>query len=149
MPTFKSTFNILKRPDEDEVFNPNWMDSDKLILPPNPSWDYGREMTIEDVDIWEVIYESSGGYGVYASWCPYAEFYLITAGWHPLRYGQTINDRIIETYYGPMAQQKVQSRMKQLGIPVILHQHWVEPDEMWLHTKPHDTQKTIIIPNSN
>ena len=49
MPFFKSTYNILKRPDEDEVFDPNWMDSDTLKLPKHKEWDYGRQMYIEDV----------------------------------------------------------------------------------------------------
>ena len=77
MPFFKSTKDILKSPWEDELFNPNWMDSDKLVLPPSKEWDYSRELSIEDVDIWEVISEMSGPSGIYASWLPYAEFYII------------------------------------------------------------------------
>jgi hypothetical protein len=145
MPIFKSTHNILKKPDEDEVFNPNWMDSDKLVLPPNPEWDYNRALTIEDVDIWEVLYEASGGIGAYASWCPYAEFYMITSGWLPLQPGQRYNDRIVETFYGANAQAEVQIRMIQLGIPFTLTQHWVEPEHMWLYHKS-ESDKTILLP---
>jgi len=134
MPFFKSTFNILKTPWEDEVFNPNWLDSDKLVLPPNPSWDYNRDMIIEDVDIWEVLYEASGGVGVYASWCPYAEFYLLTLGiksknQNPLH----ADERNIETFYGQGAQRKVLSRCQTLGIPLTINDVWVDEKDLWLH----------------
>ena len=53
---FRSTQNIFS--DLGEIFEPNWMDSDKIVLPPNPKWDYSRPLQIEDVDIWEVIWEA-------------------------------------------------------------------------------------------
>jgi hypothetical protein len=128
MPFFKSTYNILKTPWEDEVFNPNWMDSNKLSFPPKNDWDYAREMQIEDVDIWEVIFQGGGGYGLYAAWSPFAEFYMITNGW----IGNT-NTPNIETYYGPGAQKLIQKRVKELNFPIRLNKIWVEPDEMWLY----------------
>ena len=130
MPFFKSTYNILKKPNEDEVFNPNWMDSDKLILPPKTNWDYQREMQIEDVNIWEVIYQQGGGFGVYAAWDPYAEFYLIT------NHHFTIKDNAIETYYGPGSQKIVQEKMRKMDIPFVINQIWVEPEDMWLYQNP-------------
>lgn len=136
MPFFKTTYNILIKQDEDELFNDNWMDSDKLILPPKIEWDYSREMQIEDVDIWEVIYEQTNGFGVYASWLPYAEFYLITSGnTNHLRMinGVPYGDRIWETYYGKGADKKVQSRMRELNIPFSLNKKWVEPEKVWLY----------------
>ena len=69
---FKTTQNIFK--DFEEYFDPNWMDSNSLILPPKKEWDYKRPMQIEDVDLWEVIYEQGGAVGVYASYNPFAEF---------------------------------------------------------------------------
>ncbi len=135
MPFFKSTYNILKRPDDDEVYNENWMDSDKLVLPPCIAWDYQRELNIDDVDIWEVIYEQSGGIGVYAAWLPYAEFYMITAGWKDLQIGDYVNDRIIETYYGNGSLDCVKKRAKDLNIPLPSNHYWVNDDEMWLYKK--------------
>jgi hypothetical protein len=146
MPFFKSTYNILVTPWEDEVFESKWHDSNKLILPPggpddkSSLWDYNREMTIEDVDIWEVIYEESGGKGVYASWKPWAEFYMITTGWIP----NTYNSRIIEVYYGPEAQTDAYKRTKQLGWPIGLNSVWVENDELWLYEKPKELKKIIF-----
>jgi hypothetical protein len=123
---FKSTHNIFK--DFGEVFDPNWMDSDKLVLPPKREWDYSRDLQIEDVDIWEVIAEAGGGWGVYASWSPYAEFYLIRTGWQ-----NELTGNGTEVYYGAGAQAAVQKRMKELGFMVSLNQHWVEPEDMWLY----------------
>lgn len=121
---FKSTANIFK--DFGEVFESKWMDSNKIEVPPHPDWDYSRELQIDDIDIWEVIYEQGGGMGVYAAWCPNAEFYLVRTGWW-----NAPND--IETYYGAGANAKVQARMKELGIPFVTHEVWVEPEEMWLY----------------
>jgi hypothetical protein len=125
---FKSTQNIFK--DFGEVFDINWMDSDKVIYPPKYDWDYARELQIDDVDIWEVIYEQGGAVGVYAAWCPYAEFYLIRTGWQNIKpetnYG-------VETYYGPGAQQKVQNRMREMNIPFFTNKIWVDPEDMWLY----------------
>jgi hypothetical protein len=128
MPFFKSTYNILTAPWEDELFNPNWMDSDNLILPESKEWDYSRELQIENVDIWEVLYEASGGIGVYAAWMPMAEFYMITTGIKK----QTLNERIIETYYGKNADKKVYNRCLELNIPLQLKERWIEPENMWL-----------------
>jgi hypothetical protein len=121
---FKSTQNIFK--DLEEVFESKWMDSNKVEVPPHPEWDYSRELQLEDVDIWEVIYEQGGGVGVYAAWCPYAEFYLVRTGWWNVP-----ND--IETYYGKGAQKTVQKRMADLGIPYITNKIWVEPEDMYLY----------------
>jgi hypothetical protein len=136
VPFFKTTYNILIKSDEDELFNENWMDSDKLILPVNKKWDYKREMEIEDVDIWEVIYQASGGIGVYAAYDPYAEFYMITSGF--TERSKEINnvlycEKIIETHYGGNVQQKVQKRINDLKIPISLKKIWVDPEEMWLY----------------
>lgn len=118
---FRSTANIFK--DFGEIFDPNWMDSDKLVLPPKKNWDYLRELQVEDVNIWEVIWEAGGGWGLYASWDPYAEFYLLNA------------NGISETFYGSGCQKSLIKRLEQLNIPVQLHKIWVEPEDMWLYTE--------------
>ena len=150
MPQFRSTYNILTKYDEDEVHDSNWFDSDKMILPPKTNWDYGREMQIEDVDIWEIINEQSDGVGVYAAWAPYAEFYMLTTGndyKNETRYvrGTPYYHRQIETFYGPGAQKKLYRRCKELGINLSVYNTYVEKEDMWLHeekTQP----KTIILP---
>ncbi len=73
MPFFKTTHNIIN--DNQEYFDDKWMDSDKLILPPKEEWTYDRELTIDDIDLWEVIYENN--FGIYGAYSPHAEFYMI------------------------------------------------------------------------
>jgi hypothetical protein len=135
MPFFKTTQNILV--DGGEYFDPNWMDSDKLILPPYQEWDYSRELRIEDVNLWEVLYQQGGGFGIFASWDPYAEFYIIRVGFE-----KESNGHGIETYYGAGASNLVFNRAKELGIDLMLSQHWVEPEKMWLFENP--KQKIIF-----
>jgi len=134
---WKSTHNIFT--DFQEVFEENWMNYDTIQTPPHPNWDYSRELHIEDVDIWEVVFEQGGGVGIYASWCPYAEFYLIRTGW-----ANELKGNGIETYYGPGANTAVQIRAKELGIPLSINKVWVDPEEMWLYEKP--TANTLILP---
>lgn len=123
MPFFKTTDNIFK--DKKEYFDPNWMDSDTVILPPRREWDYSRLMQIEDVDLWEVIYEA--GSCIYAAWSPFAEFYMVM----PLVAEN--NAHSIELYYGPGANAMVRKRMKEMGMIVPNVQAWIEPEDMWLY----------------
>jgi hypothetical protein len=153
MPFFKSTYNILTKCDEDEVFESKYETSGEVLLPPKKDWNYQRTMQIEDVDIWEVIYEGSGGIGMYAAWQPYAEFYLLTTGInfkngpHYFKNNSTGPDTIpywsrnIETFYGPEAGKKAYHRASQLGIPIHVNTIWVDDDEMWLHQPAPETKK--------
>jgi hypothetical protein len=138
MPFFKTTFNILNKNDEDELYDESWMESYSLILPETKNWDYSRELSVDDIDIWEVIYEASDGIGVYAAYRPYAEMYMITIGFDssvdPRIYGDFLYPhKIVETYYGKNAQKMVQERMIQLGIPFSTNYIWVENEDMWMY----------------
>ena len=115
------------------------MDSDTLKLPPSVPWTYDRELKIEDIDIWEVLFQGSGGWGIYAAWMPYAEFYMITKGW---TYNGSL---IIETHYGAGAQEEVKKRAKSLKIKLNETEVWVEPEEMWLYADKDKPSKSIII----
>lgn len=152
MPFFRTNKNIFVNTQEDELYNPNIYDSDKLVLPPGgpddpkAQWDYNRPMTIEDVDIWEMIYWEGGGLGVYASWLPYAEFYMITP--HGLLWWENRSDKKVELFYGPGANFKVMKRIRQLGLPIRENKVWVEQDDMWLYNPTPEEQllpKKIII----
>jgi len=104
MPRFKSTQNILK--DNSEVYDSNWFDKPFLELPPSPIWDNKKQMQVEDVDIWEVLSEQGGPSGVYAAWCPYAEFYMVV-----------IKGIIDSTYYGKGSDKYAAKRLDELNIP--------------------------------
>jgi len=126
MPIFKSTANILKTVNKDEVFNPDWMNYNTIQTPPKFDWDYSRELQIEDIDIWEVIYEGFSGTCLYAAWSPYAEFYMFLYGMDPSK-------AQIETFYGKNANKEVIKKIKELKIPIAINSIWVDDDEMWLY----------------
>jgi hypothetical protein len=126
MPRFKSNANLFKYLDEE--WDHNWLDKPSIFVPATKKWTYDREMTIDDVDIWEIIYEESGGKGVYASHIPLAEFYLICIGWR--EDGRTPE---WETYYGPGAELQVRKRMEELKYPYGLYEVWIEEEDMWLY----------------
>lgn len=124
MPFFKTTQNILLN--NGEYFDENWLDSNSLILPPSKKWDYSRELNIDDIDIWEVIWMAGGGNGIYAAWMPYAEFYLITKG------NYYTGEISIETFYGKNAEKKIIKKMKEMNIHFSLNKRWVDEEEAWL-----------------
>jgi hypothetical protein len=144
----KTTKNIFAEPWRDELQKTKWEGGpcpikDKKILP--PQWDYTREMKIEDVDIWEVLQEGSGGIGVYAAYWPHAEFYMITPGCRHDGH-EFSKDKTFETFYGPGADKKVFERAMQLGIDMWITQTWVDDNDLWLYHKPHpETTKKIIL----
>jgi hypothetical protein len=126
VPIFKSTANILKTVNQDEVFNPDWMNYNTVQTPPKFDWDYSRELKIEDIDIWEVIYEGFSGTCLYAAWSPYAEFYMLLYGLDPSK-------AQIETFYGKGANKEIIKKIKELKIPIAINSIWVDDDEMWLY----------------
>lgn len=122
MVMFRTTHNILKAPSEGDYFDENWMNFDTIQLPPKTDWDYAREMQIEDVDLWEVISEGSGGIGVYGAWSPYAEFYMVTNGLDK-----------IETFYGVGSQKRLKKYLDSLGIRYPQNPIWVDSEDMYLY----------------
>lgn len=147
MPQFKSTYNILKRPDQDEVFNSNWMDSNSLVLPKQKKWSYDRPLKIEDVDVWEVIYDAGCGWGLYAAWDPYAEFYMLTLGWdfkRPFANEQVgVPERIIETFYGPNAQVDAYNRAIHYNMQINVTREWADQEDMWLYPNQLHSDQSI------
>jgi hypothetical protein len=127
---------------EGEHWDPNWLDSDNLVLPPKQPWDYKREMQVEDVNIWEQIM-NPWALAVFAAWDPYAEFYLLRfdknynwEGWSEPGVPPMFN---FETYYGPGAHDQVVKRIQELSkvydaikVP-RMNNLWVEPEKMWLY----------------
>jgi hypothetical protein len=136
MPVYKSNKDIFKTHSE-EVFENRWFDNDVLYVPKTKKWDYKRELKIEDIEVWEVIFEDSWGLGIYAAYEPYAEFYLI-------RYLSHDGPHAADTFYGSGAQDKIIKFMIEHGIPFQVNDVWVENDEMWLYDSKPDTKKIII-----
>ena len=119
MPRFRTTQNIFK--DYAEFFDADWSNHTTIQLPPKKDWDYSRELNLEDVDLWEVLYEGSGT-GVYAAWSPYAEFYLVK-----------LSCCNLETFYGVKAQERLKKHLSEYGISLHENLIWKDPEEMWLY----------------
>lgn len=125
MPFFKSNANIFK--DHKEYFESRWMDDNKIHLPPTKNWTYDREISIEDIELWEVLHESS--FGIYAAWLPKAEFYMISPFYMKMSEGYQI-----ETFSGIDASVKTYDRAKELGINLPLNNYWID-DEVYVKIK--------------
>jgi hypothetical protein len=107
MLTFKNTLDIISNP-----WNYNF--SSKNVSPPflptSTQWAENREITVNDVILWEQLYYEPGNIGVYAAYNPYAEFYLIT-------FNLFLNsDARFEEFVGDDAAQKCYDRAVELGI---------------------------------
>jgi hypothetical protein len=98
----------------EELFDPNWMNSDTPIYPPYVEWDNSRPLSIEDIDIWEVINDGGFANGVYAAWLPYAEFYLVI-----------INGKW-STFYGPGSQKAMKEYLKPYRFQLNENKVWVD-----------------------
>ena len=105
-----------------EYFDENWMNSNTIITPETKPWDYSRELYVEDIDMWEILYENNS-WGIYAAWNPYAEFYLFVQG----------NIGKIESFYGVNAQLNLINHINKYGIKLNMNEIWVEPENMWLY----------------
>lgn len=125
MQDFITTENIFKNGPLYSEYHPT---TGFFIYPPTYNWDYKRELKIEDIEIWEVITNIPLHWGVYAAWCPYAEFYMIVPGLYNLS-----NFPNIETFYGKSAEKKLIEKMKNFNIPYKINKKWVENYDMWLY----------------
>lgn len=119
MPRWKTTEQILHLSKDGEIFEENWMnyESIKQYMPPNPPWREKTSIKFENVDIWEVIYEESGLSGIYAAWCPYAPYFIVTDHW-----------RIVKEFWGINGEKQLQKYMFENNIPFNLKEIWVEDD---------------------
>jgi hypothetical protein len=117
----RSTKDIFK--DHTEISTINFDESlSELDLPLRKQWSYERNMQLEDVDVWEVIYEEAGGTGVYAAWEPYAEFYMLR-----------LKDYTLEFFYGPGAQAFMLKYLKTAwNVTLSTAPVWVDESELYL-----------------
>jgi hypothetical protein len=123
VPFFKTTNNIFK--DFGEYFDPNWMNYDTVQTPEWKEWDYKRELTIEDVNLWEVIFEDR--WSLYASFDPYAEFYILVPHY-------SLPNSSLEIFYGKGATKALYKRLGELGLRAPKNTVWIPADKMWLYS---------------
>ena len=135
MPLFRSNQDIFKT-QACEVTESSWFDSNKIQVPKTSKWDYKRDLQVDDIEIWEALYEDNWGLGIYAAYQPYAEFYMI-------KYLDHAGISVLDTYYGAGSQNSIMKFMVENNIPFTTHDVWVNDDELWLYHPPED--KKIII----
>lgn len=145
MPQFRTTAEIFRTPKPNEkpmqlYTESEWTnDTPELLLPEKKNWDYSHELQVEEVDLWEVIFEyassGKGGknfeggesglglQGLYAAWNPYAEFYLL------------LDNGKMETFYGKTALKRLRKCLDEREIPYFNNPYfWVDDEDMWLYT---------------
>jgi hypothetical protein len=104
---FKSTYQILNNPWKEDVPN---IDPFPAVRPPFRLWRENRPIEISDVVLWEQIYYEPGIIGVYASWDPKEEFYLVT-------YNFFLGEKSgYKTFYGDSCVDKIIKELQILGI---------------------------------
>jgi hypothetical protein len=112
----RSTHDILTQPWKLD-FSDNTRSTNTTIP---PGWDQDREITVPDVAFWEQIYHAPGSLGIYVSWSPYAEFYMIVYN----LFGHL--DQGIQTFYGPDAAEQLSRQAAVFGIDLQSKNIWVE-----------------------
>lgn len=123
MTIFKTTSEILDTPWEFQYPD----NSIPAIVPDKMEWHGIRDMTIDDVKIWEQIYYQGGNVGIYAAWNPYGEFYMITYNLY------MDNNFGIQTFYGPNAASQVKEAANKLGIDLDVKKIWVDELNKWMY----------------
>ena len=112
----------------EQIFETSWK-TDYILgdHEPLPQWHYVRPLTVNEVSLWEEIYYEPGHIGIYGSYQPYAEFYILV-------YDLFKNDRnTIETFYGKNANNNIISRAKELGVSLDTSPLYVDPKNTWMY----------------
>ena len=97
-----------------EILNNAWGEISSEDVPQRRTpfnWMKDTKFKIEDIDSWEEIYYRPGVIGVYVSWNPYEEFYIITHNLH-------LDKSFIEIFQGPDAVDDIIQRCKSFGVNI-------------------------------
>ena len=99
---FKSTYEIINKP---------WDESEDIpVLKIPPAWNNERDISIDDVVVWEQIYHQPGNIGIYVAWSPYAEFYLVVYNLF------TKTNAGLKTFRGPDTITEIQQLTSEINI---------------------------------
>jgi len=134
MPRWKVTEQILNLSKDGEFFDENWMNYDRIwqYAPKPIPWDGNRPIRFEDVDLWEVISEQSshnGFVGVYASYQPYEEYYVVTRSWS-----------IWQEFEGWMANERLEQFLIENGI------HYPKSNKSITPPENRVVEKKLVLP---
>jgi hypothetical protein len=116
-----------------EILNFPWRASTQYqaiapeLLPKRTEWNYSKELTIDDVKTWEEIYYQEGTIGIYASWDPYAEFYIVVYNLF------TAGPNGIKIFQGQCAYKEVIHYAEKFGISLKLDKIWIDAENEWVY----------------
>lgn len=106
MPRFKTYHNVFVN--NDELFSKEIAEAnDGVYLPETWEWDNKSQISVDDVSIWECLFEQSGGTGVYAAWAPYSDFFIFVK-----------NKKLVNTFTAKTAYILVKDYFVKNNIPV-------------------------------
>ena len=113
----------------EEIFKNPWSNVGNLIdTPPKiENWDYTDVVSISTVNLWETLFFQPGNIGIYASWDPYIEYYILT---HNLFLD--FQPSILE-FYGSGSNKQIIQKCKDLKIEITPNSIWVDSDNSWLY----------------
>jgi hypothetical protein len=95
----------------EKILSSSWNKDKNEVFPlRTPArWLGSVSLEFDDIKLWEEIFYQPGLIGVYASWDPYEEFYIIVHLLH-------LDKQFIETFVGEAASNLVVERCKLFGI---------------------------------
>jgi hypothetical protein len=101
----------------EETFDTKWFEENPYGLPENPSNTKQTVVTMDDVILWETLFEANP-YRVYAAWNPFESVYLIADG----------NKYKLIT--GANAKEELKELLVELGLPETIDRaDWVTPNQ--------------------
>ena len=107
MPRFKTKYNVFEN--NEELYSEAIANENGIYIPETWDWDGPSQLSVDDVIIWECLFEKTGPSGIYAAWAPYEEFYIVT-------------DRrsVVKEFFGPSAKELLNEYCVAEGIPTLV-----------------------------
>jgi hypothetical protein len=107
MPRFKTKYNVFEN--NEELYSEAIAKENGIYIPETWDWDGSSQVSVDDVIIWECLFEKTGPSGIYAAWAPYEEFYIVT-------------DRrsVVKEFFGPSAKELLNEYCVAEGIPTLV-----------------------------
>lgn len=105
MPRFKTKYNVFEN--NDELYSEAIAKENGIYIPETWNWDGASQPSVDDVVIWECLFEQSGASGIYVAWAPFEEFYIVTE-----------RRVVVKEFFGASAKALVDKYCVTNGIPV-------------------------------
>jgi hypothetical protein len=105
----------------EQILSSSWNENKNQVYPVRTParWLEKTAIGLDDIKLWEQLFYQPGLVGVYVSWEPYEEFYIIVHLLH-------LDKLFIETFYGSDAVDCVLDRCKDFNIILPSNEIFVE-----------------------